>query len=181
MPFDLSLGADKLISLRFPHLRTSFTRPTDLCLSDTAFLSLPYQWEAWKFCAPLLHVLESCAFRPGAGGVPQCTMCASHSGSCCTPSPLRGSGELPSSEGLSMRVGELTFYHRAAANVSLPFPEEARPDINHFHWFVAKMLFGIIGQKPINRVRYNQSFVWQKIQKRNPNECVFIWALSDVL
>lgn len=36
-----------------------------LCL---LFLSLPYQWEAWKFSAPVLHVLESCAFGPGLVG-----------------------------------------------------------------------------------------------------------------
>ena len=59
--------------------------------------------------------------RAGAGGVPPSTMCASHSGSRCTPLPLHGSGELPSSEGLSVRVGERTRYSRTAPNTSLPF------------------------------------------------------------
>lgn len=31
-------------------------------------LSLPWQWEVWKFSAPVLHVLESCAFGPGLVG-----------------------------------------------------------------------------------------------------------------
>lgn len=60
--------------------------------------------------------------RAGAGGVPRCTMCASHSGSRCTPPPLHGSGELPNSEGLSVRVGERACYHRTASNISLPSP-----------------------------------------------------------
>ena len=70
--------------------------------------------------------------RAGAGGVLRCTMCASHSGSRCTPPPLHGSGELPNSEGLSMRAGERSRCHRTAPKHLTSFPHDSRPDINHF-------------------------------------------------
>lgn len=72
--------------------------------------------------------------RAGTGGVPRSTMCASHSGSRCTPLPLHGSGELPSSEGLSVRVGERTCYHRTPPNISLPFPVTVDPGYESLSW-----------------------------------------------
>lgn len=97
--------------------------------------------------------------RAGAGGVPRCTMCASHSGSRCTPPPLHGSGELPNSEGLSVRVGERACYHSTALKHLTSFPHDSRPDINHFpgladyNGMLGKMLLWIIRLIAINSVK----------------------------
>lgn len=100
--------------------------------------------------------------RAGAGGVPWCTMCASHSGSCCTPPPLHGSGELPSSEGLSVwvRGSVCVLPQKTIPNVSLGSPHDNWPDINHFPGFahdtgmLGKMLLWIIRLIAINSVKW---------------------------
>lgn len=67
--FDLCLLIKRIhISLITTHFTNYTHTDRDTLETFPLFLSLPYQWEAWKFSAPVLHVLESCAFGPGLVG-----------------------------------------------------------------------------------------------------------------
>lgn len=93
--------------------------------------------------------------RAGACGVPQCTMCASHSGSRCIPQPLHGSGGLPSSEGLSVWGGGVHMLpQNHSKHLTSFFPHDGPPDINHF-----------------SRIGGQQWDAWEDVVMNNQTNC----------
>lgn len=142
----------------------------DILETFPLFLRLPWQWEAWKFFAPVLHVLESCAFGPGLVGSrrAQCVLltqapavlrcpCMALESCQALRGCLHGWGRV---RGWWWGEGGRRCYHRAAPNILLPFPHDSPPDINHFpgladdNSMLGKMLLWIIRLIAINSVKW---------------------------
>lgn len=128
------------------------------------FLCLLEQWEALKFSAPVLRVLESCAFRPGLVGPhrAQCVLLTQAPAVLRHPAWLWRVAKLWGGVGVWTEGGPV--YHRTPPNIPPPLPPthswQATRSINHFlglvdyKAMVEKMLLWIIRLIAINSVKW---------------------------
>lgn len=103
-------------------LTTYFSSHVHTDTSFLFFLNLPYQWEAWKFSAPVLHVLESCAFRPelvGSCGA-QCVLLTPAPAVLRRPCMALESCQTP--RGCPGEWGSMHVSTKLLQNISLPSP-----------------------------------------------------------